>query len=146
MNLSKKVCDLLTLLTNAGVTLKFKKCRFFGDTTDYLGHVIRPKRLKNSSHTARTICELQTLKSFTENRSFLGLCNVFQRFVPIIARTVAPLSRRLRKSQPAVPPPLNGTKLLLLETLKTVLLQTPVLALPDTNGHLNWMRLASKAA
>ncbi len=37
--------DVLRLLDQVGGTLKLKKCRFFCDTVDYLGHVIRPERL-----------------------------------------------------------------------------------------------------
>jgi Reverse transcriptase (RNA-dependent DNA polymerase) len=40
------VAEVLTLLGNAGLSLKLKKCHFFSETVDYLGHVIRPGRLE----------------------------------------------------------------------------------------------------
>jgi hypothetical protein len=47
------VAEALTLPGNAGLSLKLKKCHFFAETVDYLGHVIRPGRLvvteKNTS-------------------------------------------------------------------------------------------------
>ena len=37
---------VLTLLREAGVTLKFKKTRFFQKNVEYLGHLIRLNRLE----------------------------------------------------------------------------------------------------
>lgn len=39
------VREVLTLLRNAGVTLKLSKCSFFGTSVLYLDHVIRPGQL-----------------------------------------------------------------------------------------------------
>ena len=36
------VNEILTILRNAGVTLKLKKCAFFQPRVDYLGHFITP--------------------------------------------------------------------------------------------------------
>jgi hypothetical protein len=64
------VAEVLTLLGNAGLSLKLKKCHFFSETVGYLGHVIRPGRLgvaeknTNSLKTAplpRTQRELKIL-------------------------------------------------------------------------------------
>jgi Reverse transcriptase (RNA-dependent DNA polymerase) len=42
---SHHVDEVLTTLGRAGLSLKLKKCHFFKDAVDYLGHVIRPGRL-----------------------------------------------------------------------------------------------------
>jgi hypothetical protein len=39
------VNEVLTLLRDAGISLKLKKCHFFAETVHYLGHVIRSGRL-----------------------------------------------------------------------------------------------------
>ena len=39
------VDEILTLLGQAGITLKLKKCEFFQPRVDYLGHVITPGKL-----------------------------------------------------------------------------------------------------
>lgn len=39
------VRTVLDLLKEAGVTLKLRKCEFFGRSVDYLGHTISPGRL-----------------------------------------------------------------------------------------------------
>lgn len=45
------VWKVLMLLSNREVNLKVKKCSHFRDTMNYLGCVIRSKRLKKASHT-----------------------------------------------------------------------------------------------
>ena len=37
--------EVLTVLKEAGFSLKLKKCKFFAKYVDYLGRVIRPGRL-----------------------------------------------------------------------------------------------------
>lgn len=44
------VHKVLTLLKSPGETLKLM-CQFFTDNIDYLGHVIRPRRLEIALHT-----------------------------------------------------------------------------------------------
>lgn len=130
------VRKVLTLLHDAGVTLQLKKCKFFTETINYLGHVIRPRRLDISSHTTDAIRGLKALTSLTELRSFLGLCNVFRRFVPNFARLAAPLHQRLKKDQPATFGSLNEEELNSMNSLKNALISPPVLALPNNSGHL----------
>lgn len=40
---------MLTLLKEAAASLKLKKCWFFEDAVDYLGHVLRPGKLEVAS-------------------------------------------------------------------------------------------------
>lgn len=53
------VRKVLKLLRNAGVTLKWKKSKFFLETIDYSGQAIRPRRLEIASHTTEAIRELK---------------------------------------------------------------------------------------
>lgn len=93
--------EYLTLLSKTGVILKLKKCQFITEPIDYLGQLIRPRRLKHASHTTDAILGTQEPTSITELRSFLFPCNVFRRFVPNFARLAAPLILKLRKVHPA---------------------------------------------
>ena len=40
------VDEILTALDTAGITLKIKKCRFFSEEVEYLGHIIKPGHLE----------------------------------------------------------------------------------------------------
>lgn len=46
---------VLALLHDTVITLRLKKCKFFRETIDYLGRVIRPKRLMIASHATDAI-------------------------------------------------------------------------------------------
>lgn len=109
---------MLTLPQRAGVTSKLEKCSFFTDTINYLGHVIRPRRLMIDADTADAIKKLKEPRIITELCSFLGLCNVFQRFFPSFARKVAPLNHKLHKYQPKKFVPLNKEELTAIRLFK----------------------------
>jgi len=64
-------------------------------------------------------------------RSFIGMCNVFRRFVPNFARIATPLTDLMGSTAPVTPTP---EQLVAFEELKRRLTQPPVLALPRA-GH-----------
>jgi Reverse transcriptase (RNA-dependent DNA polymerase) len=84
------VVEVLTLLGNAGLSLKLKKCHFFSETVDYLGHVIRPGRLVVAEKNTTPLKTAPLPRTQTELRSFLGLRNVY---------------RRSSRGSPLLPPP-----------------------------------------
>lgn len=65
------VRSVLRLLSEAGVTLKLKKCHLFTDTVDYLGHVIIFVTLEVASHTTAAIDGLKHPTTVTDLRYFL---------------------------------------------------------------------------
>lgn len=50
---------VLRKLYKAGVTLKLKKGKFFTETIDYLGHVIRPGSVELAGHITDTVEKLE---------------------------------------------------------------------------------------
>jgi hypothetical protein len=84
------VDEALTLLRTTGLSLKLKKCRFFCDTVDYLGHVIRPGRLRVAEKNTDSLRDAPLPTTQTDLRSFLGLCNMYRRFVRHISYLSAP--------------------------------------------------------
>jgi len=128
------VATVLRMLMEAGVTLKLRKCSLFADKVDYLGHVIRPGKLEVSEHTTDAVRDVKEPTTVTGIRSFLGLCNVFRRFVPNFARIAAPLNAKLRKGEPVSFGPFNDKEQEAFDTLKMRLISPPVIALPRGTG------------
>jgi Reverse transcriptase (RNA-dependent DNA polymerase) len=89
--------EVLSLLERAGITLKLSKCHFFKDTVDYLGHVIVPGRLAIATKNTDALKQAKHPTTQTELPSFLGLCNVYRRFVPNFSRIARPLNDLLKK-------------------------------------------------
>ena len=126
------VDEILDCLKRAGVTLKIKKCKFFTTTVEYLGHVIKPGRLEiDHAHTA-SLREALPPTNKSELRSFLGLCNVYRRFVENFSTKAGPLNELLRKNTPDKFT-LNDDQLKAFKELIEVILSPPALALPQ-NG------------
>eukprot|EP00171_Calliarthron_tuberculosum_P022431 IDg22431t1 len=99
----------------------------FKQTVDYLGHVVRPGLLSVSEKNTASIKEAIFPESQTQLRSFLGMCNVYRRFVPNYARTAAPLNKLLEKNQSAKLGPPSGEQIQAFELLKLALISPPVL-------------------
>jgi RNase H-like domain found in reverse transcriptase/Reverse transcriptase (RNA-dependent DNA polymerase)/Integrase zinc binding domain/Chromo (CHRromatin Organisation MOdifier) domain/Integrase core domain len=128
------VNEALTLLGNAGLSLKLKKCHFFADTVDYLGHVIRPGRLGVAEKNTEALKTARLPKTQTELRSFLGLCNVYRRFVPHFSSIASPLNALLSKGTPPTLGPLSPAAIAAFTALRDRLLSPPILALPRAVG------------
>ena len=126
---------ILSLLQDAGVSLKLPKCHFFQASVDYLGHVIRPGKLEVSTRTCDAIKQAKPPTTQTGIRSFIGLCNVFRRFVPNFARIATPLNRKLEKGQPFNFETLTDAEYAAFEELKRRLVSPPILALPKRDGQ-----------
>lgn len=130
------VRKVVTLLRDAEVTIKLKMCKFFTKIVDYLGQVIRPRRLKVSSHKMDSIRRHKAPTNLTKFTSLLRLCSVFSQFVPIFVRLAAQLRQRLKKDKPAIFETLNETELSSMNSLKKSLIPLPVQGLPDNSEHI----------
>lgn len=108
----------LGLLHNAGVTIRLHKCHLFQESVDYLGHDIRPGQLHVASKTVDDVQGFNPPRSKTDVRSFLGLCNVFRRFIKGFARIETPLNDLLCKGSPERFPPITGDKMTAFGELK----------------------------
>jgi RNase H-like domain found in reverse transcriptase len=102
----------------------------------YLGQGIHPGKLtvvEKNSHALKTSKPPTTQRKL---RSFLGLCNVYRRFVAGFAKIAAPLNILLRKGEILQLGSLSEEQLAAFETLRTRLLDPPILAQHSAEGLL----------
>ena len=124
------VHEVLSLLKDAGISLKLTKCRFFESSVDYLGHVIRPGKLEIASNNLKAIELAKSPGNQTELKSFQGMCNVYRRFVPSFARIASPLNAKTSKKQPYDIGTLSDEEFENFRELKRLLMNPPILGLP----------------
>jgi RNase H-like domain found in reverse transcriptase len=80
--------------------------------------------LKNTKHPT----------THTELRSFLGLCNVYRRFVRVFSKISAPLNLLLRKGETSQLGPLSSEQVTAFDTLREALLNPQILSSPRIEG------------
>ena len=132
----KDVDTVLSRLHEAGVTLNLEKCTWFSDQVEYLGHIVRPGELHvhNKNVDALKTASFPTTK--TQLKNFLGMCNVYRRFVKDFAKRAKPLNALTRAEVlPALPKPTQAQEAS-FEDLRQALLSPPVLALPKANHRM----------
>ncbi|CDF40830.1 unnamed protein product [Chondrus crispus] len=110
--------------------LKLRKCEFFVEKIKYLGHVVRPGTLEVDAARTVALEQVRYPQTQTQLRSFLGLCNVYGRFVLHYAKVAQPLNQLLKKGQPVQLEGFDEPCKKAFHKLKDAILAPPVLALP----------------
>lgn len=64
----KHVRAVLTLLNDADIPMKLKKCEFFSSAIDYLGHIVPPGYLAVLQHTTDAGRDMKPSTNITELR------------------------------------------------------------------------------
>ena len=136
---------ILGLLRQTGVSFKLTKCDFFTKSANYLGHVIQQGRLSLAEKNIQALREAKHPTTQTEARSFLGICNVYRRFVPNFVQVAAPLSALPKKGMPSHIDTLLPAQADAFAALKTAHLNPSILALPRREGHFTLDTDASKS-
>ncbi len=126
----RHVDEVLTVLGKAGLSLKFAKSHFFRRSVNYLGHRITPGQLKVDLKRRDALEGFQFPRTQTQVRSFLGMCNVFRRFVKDFAKIAGPLNELLKKGMPVDLEPPTDQQIEAFHELKRRLLEPPILRLP----------------
>jgi len=78
--------EVFAALRGAGVSLKAKKCHLFQEEVEYLGHIVGRGQLKVQEKNIRGLKEASLPRCKKDLRSFLGMCNVYRRFVKDYAK------------------------------------------------------------
>ena len=128
----KHVDEILRTLAHAGVTLKIKKCHFFQKCVEYLGHMVKPNRLEVDQANVESLRQAKPPTTKTQLRSFLGLCNVYRRFIEKYAMIAHPLNSLLKKGT-SNSFTLDEEQFKAFENLVDKVCTPPVLSLPAKN-------------
>ena len=68
-------------LTEAGLKLKSNKCVFFQHETSFLGHIVSKEGIKPDPAKITTVMKIQSPRTVSKLRSFLGLTFYYRKFV-----------------------------------------------------------------
>ena len=126
----KAVEEARTRLGRAGVTLKSNKCQFFQTSVEYRGHIISHGEMRVHIKNLEALAKVVHPQTKTQLRSFLGMCNVYGRFVVNYARVAAPLNQLTTKAYGEALLSFTETQAAAFTRLRDALLHPPVLALP----------------
>ena len=129
--------QVLSAMNCAGVTLKLSKCSFFTDRVKYLGHIIKPGRLEIDTAHVKSLREAKPPTTKTGLRSFLGVCNVYRRFVKNYAMIAAPLTDLLKDGSPDPLNELDASEMKAFHALIKAITEPPVLALPIADARFS---------
>ena len=75
------------------------KCQFFKDSVTFCGHIIDRDELHKTPDKIQAITNAPKPENITQLKSFLGLVNSYDKFLPDLATVLNPLHRLLHKGQ-----------------------------------------------
>ena len=76
-------------LRSYDLRLKPKKCKFFWQSVEYLGHIVSGSGVSADPGKLEAVAEAP--RDVKEVRSFLGFCSYYRDFIPGFAEVSAPL-------------------------------------------------------
>jgi hypothetical protein len=107
---------------------KFSKCEFWISEVPFLGHMISSEGIIVDPSKVHDVLDWEPPKSIHQVRNFLSLAGYYQRFIPNFSKISKSITELLKK----------GTKYVwskecdeAFQTLKKLLMTSPVLAQPD---------------
>ena len=88
---------VLKVLKESGLTLKLAKCSFMAPEVTYCGYVISKEGLKLMPGNVEAAKNVSHPEDMTQLRSFLGMVNYYNMYLPKLATVTEPLHHLLRK-------------------------------------------------
>lgn len=119
--------SVLHLLRSNGFFAKYSKCHFFQDTVEYLGHIVSGQGVRADPSKTAAMADWPVPRTTKQLRGFMGLTGYYRRFVARYATIAAPLTALLKKDGFQWTPETAEA----FSKLKTTMITTPVLHLPD---------------
>ena len=90
--------EVLRRLEEAGLRLKKSKCAFMLSSVEYLGYIISADGIQPSPEKVRALMDAPRPQNTSQLRSFLGLLNFYNKFLPQSSTWLAPLHQLLKKN------------------------------------------------
>jgi hypothetical protein len=134
---------VLGLLQQYRLYAKLSKCDFGKTRLKFLGHIVGGGSVAVDPDKVRTLREWPVPRNRTELRSFLGLATYFKRFVPNFSTVASPLTDMTSDSFEYDWENWCEPELAAFNTIKQLLTEPPVLALPVLDGEFTVMSDAS---
>ena len=124
------LCSVFEKFQKAGLKIKLSKCQFFKTHLHYLGHRISANGLEPLPDKLEVIKNLVPTRNVDEAHQILGLLGYYRSFVPAFADITLPITSLLKKNTSFV---WSEKCQLVLDYLKEVFCNNPILQLPDPN-------------
>ena len=90
---------VLQRLQKFGLRANLEKCEFFKSNVKYCGHEVTNEGVWKTTDKIDAVLNTPKPENVTQLRSFLGLINYYNRFLPNIASTLKPLYELLEKGR-----------------------------------------------
>ena len=90
--------QVLQRLEQKGLRLKEKKCKFFVDSLEYLGHRIDKYGIHTVTEKVDAIVNAPAPSDVSQLRSFLGMMQYYSHFIENLSSVLAPLNKLLTKN------------------------------------------------
>lgn len=87
------------ILQDAGLRINAKKCVFGVPSLEFLGHQVNSEGISPLTTRVQAIKDLPKPTSVRQIQKFLGMVNYYHRFIPKIAKIVAPLHQHIANLQ-----------------------------------------------
>lgn len=131
------IAEILERLEKNNIKIRPKKCRFIRESIEYLGHLISSEGIRPDPARVDTVISFKRPETVTDIRSFTGLASFFRKFIPELAKIVAPINKLIiNKKSKREKIDWSEEANSAFETIKKLITESPVLVHYDPNGDL----------
>lgn len=100
--LTTNLRTVFQILRDKNLHVNRSKCQFLLKSVSYLGHIIDEDGIKPIPDKIQAIVDCKKPNDVSELRTFLGLINYYQKFIPDLSSKLFPLNELLQKDKPFV--------------------------------------------
>lgn len=92
----KNLRNAFEIIDKMNFSLKTKKCNFFFDKIELLGHEVSTIGIQPLDRNTKAIIKFQRPKTIKDVRSFIGMCSYYRKHVKDFAKIAHPLSELIK--------------------------------------------------